>query len=355
MKKKTLSIVLSIVMLMSMLVPFNAFAGIKNDELRNQVVQDMKDEVTYLNFTPSLDKAVSSQMLFRFDDSKKDSFLAEVKTNLTQNNGKLIVNGNEDVTVYAAVLNIFDILGEDYTDFYGYNIEALLTNCSNTTVSNPYYVMQVAEACKTIGNDTLAKSYIDKLIADTYTMGSGMNYWGYSADNNGMFLATVGLYKDDYSDYVNDAVALIEAKKTPTGYDSGFSISASTTACVLLGYTIIGDEEKATEAYKMLQDNFESTQNNGVFTYENEEDSYATSQVFRSLTYYVDMFEEPVVEPDNKDDKKTDDKKTDDTSSKSQTKKDDTTKSPQTGASVLGFAAIGMGAAFVAAAKKKED
>lgn len=357
MKKKILSIVLSIVMLMSMLVPFSAFAGIKNDELRNRVNADLAGEIEFLNFTPSLSQACSSQMLFKVDQSKKDVFLSEVIANLEQNNGKIIVNNSENAIYYAVVINVLDMLGEDYTNYKGYNFKELFENCTQTDIPNLYYVMHAVEAAKTIGNDTLAKSYLDKLIRDTYTMGVGMINWGYySTDDNAMFLATVGLYKDDYQEYVEDAERLVANAITDNGYDNGWgSTSASTTACALRAYSVLGDEEKATDAYNLLVSNFESPNNNGVMQYEGEDDAYATSQAFSAIAYYKDLFDEPVVEPDNKDGKKTDDKKTDDTSSKSQTKKDDTTKSPQTGASVLGFAAIGIGTAFVAAAKKKED
>ena len=361
MKKKTLSIALSVLMLVSMLIPFSAFAGIKNDEMKKQVQDDIAGEVAYLNFTPSLEKAVSSQMLFRVDQSKKHGFLTELSVNLVQNDGKIIVNGAENALYYAVAINILDILGEDYTNYRGYNLKEIFENCTQTNIENPYYVMQAVEAARTIGNDALAKRYIDKLIEDTYTMGSGMKYYGYSTDNNGMFLATVGYYKDDYQAYVDDAKALLESKKTANGYDSGYGVSASTTTCALLAYTILGEEDKAVEAYKLLVDNFESPNNNGVMQYEGEDNAYATSQAVRSLSYFVEMFDDEQTEPTpgepsvGTDDNEPTDAQPKKDTDKAQAKSDASVKSPQTGASVAGFAVIGFGAALLACTKKKEN
>lgn len=357
MNKKVISVLMSVVLFISLLMPFSAFAGIKNDELKKQVEDDIQGELTYLNFTPSLSQAVSSQMLFRVDDSKKDVFLTELDTNLAQNGGKVVVNGSENVVYYAAIINILDLLGEDITDYKGYDFVDLFLNCPNTTVENPYYVMQVVEACWLIGEDALAHNYIDTLISERYTPGQGMDYYGFSADNNGMFVATVGLYKEDYQDYIDDVLPLIEAQKKENGYDSGWGVTASTTSCVLLAYTVIGDEEKATEAYKLLVDNFESSENNGVMQYDGADDSYATSQAIRSLSYYIELFDDSSIDDsdDNGNQDETDDKK--DTGSSSQTKtdvkKDDTKKSPNTGAAT-GFTFLGLGAVALAVSRRKK-
>lgn len=362
MNKKVMSLLLSILMLVSMLVPFSAFAGIKNDELKKQVEADLADEIEYLNFTPSLAKAASSQMLFKVDTSKKHGFLTELATNLVQNDGKIVVNGSENAIYYAVAINILDMLGEDYTDFKGYNLEELFVNCTATTIPNRYYVMHAAEAAKTIGNDELAKQYISQVANDTvYEMGKGMeNYGYYSPDDNAMFLATVGLYPDDFKEYVDDAKKLVESARTDKGYDNGWgSTSASTTACALRAYSVLGDEEKATDAYMLLVNNFESPENNGVMQYEGEDNEYETSQAFSAIAYYKDLFAEdnaddPSETPDTKDnDKKADSSKKDDT--KSETKKDSSAKSPATGVTALGFASIGLGAVLVASSRKKRD
>lgn len=354
MNKKAISILMSAVLFISLLMPFSAFAGIKDSELKKQVEDDIKDEISYLDTTPSLSQAVSSQMLFRVDQSKKHGFLTQLDVNLALNDGKIIVDGNENSLYYACVINILDLLGEDYTDYKGYNIKDLFVNCTETTVDNPYYVMQVVEACKTIGEDALAHTYIDTLIEDTYTMGQGMYYWGYSADNNGMFLATVGLYKDDYQEYINDAITLIENEKTDHGYDNGYGVSASTTSCVLLGYTIIGDEQKALEAYRLLVDNFENPDNNGIMQYDGVDDSYETSQALRSLSYFINLIESG----DNQgsiqtpDDSKKEDVKIEET--KNETKKDAALKSPQTGAG-MGISVLGLGVAVLAVSRRKTN
>lgn len=355
MNKKVVSVLVSAVLFISLLMPFSAFAGIKNDELKKQVEDDIAGELAYLDFAPSLSQAVSSQMLFRVDDSKKHGFLTELGVNLTLNDGRIIINGAENILYYATVINILELLGEDYTDYKGYDIRDSFLNCTETNVDNPYYVMQIVEACRVIGEDDLAHTYIDALIEETYTVGQGMYYWGYSADNNGMFLATAGLYKDDYRDYIDDAVALIETQKTSQGYDSGYGPSASTTACVLLGYTIIGDEQKAVEAYRLLVDNFESPDNNGVMQYDGVDDSYATSQTMRSLSYFAELFEavedsgntEKPVDNDKKNDAKVD-------NAVSTVKKSNDIKSPQTGATT-GVCVIGLGIAVLAAAKRRTE
>lgn len=353
--KKLTSLLLSLIVLASAVLPFTAFAETKKEALARQVNEDIAGQVEFLNITPSLDAAVDAYTLFRADQSKKNVFLAELNQNLTDNSGKIVVNGVQDAVVYACVINILTLFGENVESYNGVNIKADFESLADKTVSSPYYYRVVVEACKNIGNTSLGHTFIDELIANYYTLGQGMDYYGFSCDNTAAFLSSIAPYKEDYAVYVDDAKAVINGFTTDAGcfYDSVYTdVSPDSTAMAMLAWASIGEHKTAKKLYDCLMNGFESPNYNGVIMAYGFENAYTTKEALMALTYFepsLAVDDEPLVENTNNQNGTQ-------TASKENNSDDNTLRSPQTGASVVfGFTAMSIGAALLIGAKRKEN
>ena len=353
--KKVTSLLLSLIVLASAVLPFTAFAEAKKEALTRQVNEDIAGQVEFLNITPSLDAAVDAYTLFRADQSKKDVFLAELNQNLTDNLGKIVVSGRQDAVVYACVINILTLFGENVESYNGVNIKADFEGLSDKTVSNPYYYRVVTEACKNIGNTTLGHHFVDELIANYYTLGQGMDYYGFSCDNTAAFLASIAPYKEDYAVYVEDAKTVINGFTTDEGcfYDSVYTdVSPDSTAMAMLAFASVGEHKTAKTLYDCLMKGFESPNYNGVIMAWGTENAYTTKEALMALTYFepsLAVDDEPLVENTNNQNGTQ-------TASKENNSDNNTVRSPQTGASVVfGFAAVTVGTAVLALSKRKND
>ncbi len=306
--KKLLSVLLSVVMIFSAVVPFTALADTKvtlNDVVTAQVQAkaDMLGAMNYLkSSTPQT--IANSYEVHKFAQAGGDvsEYLTALEANLKTNSGLIKARqGNatedtENLVYYAVAIDVLTILGKDVTNFNGYNIKEAFETFAQTTktVSNPYFYRCIVEACKTIGDDSLAKTLIDQMSKD-YTVGSGYNYWGYSCDNTAMYASSIASYKADYSSNFNDALSVVAKYKKDKGYysDDKYTTSenADSTAYALMAYSLAGDFDKAYEAYQLLTANFES-KTNGVFMAPNwstgvlEDNAYATADVLRTLPYF---------------------------------------------------------------------
>ncbi len=306
--KKLLSVLLSVVMIFSAVVPFTALADTKvtlNDVVTAQVQAkaDMLGAMNYLkSSTPQT--IANSYEVHKFAQAGGDvsEYLTALEANLKTNSGLIKARqGNatedtENLVYYAVAIDVLTILGKDVTNFGGYNVKQAFEIFAQTTktVSNPYFYRCIVEACKTIGDDSLAKTLIDQMSKD-YTVGSGYNYWGYSCDNTAMYASSIASYKADYSSNFNDALSVVAKYKKDKGYysDDKYTTSenADSTAYALMAYSLAGDFDKAYEAYQLLTANFES-KTNGVFMAPNwstgvlEDNAYATADVLRTLPYF---------------------------------------------------------------------
>ena len=235
-----------------------------------------------------------------------DAYTADVEKELKENGGKLYYPipqydadynpiGNKDteeLELYAAVIEIYDYLGLDYTNVAGYNLANIMTSCGLTACNgtNYYYYRIITEACKIIGApDSFVKAVMSN-ITSLYKMGEGTLFWGpgYStADDLGAFVAALAPYASDYSDYINDAVALIEKSYSDKGYTNFGNANADTTAYVLMAYSSISDKTMAAKAYDLLC-LFESDET-GVFLYGTDKNKYATKDALMALGYYLPL------------------------------------------------------------------
>ncbi|MDD6658530.1 MAG: fibronectin type III domain-containing protein [Eubacteriales bacterium] len=201
------------------------------------------------NFVTIIDSGV--------DVSKyKDAFAASVKENLDANKAKLCYNNVVSPAYYGATFKAFDALNVDKTSFNGYNLVSSFEAIDISLTSDNVYTYGYAiDAAKALGNETLALTLCDKLVSN-YTMGSGLDNWGFSCDNNGFFVLQLAPYYNEYKEYVDDALSLIGNNKTENGYyfnaQYGTDANADSTAAALAAYSAVSDMDKAKEAYDFL-------------------------------------------------------------------------------------------------------
>lgn len=320
--KKLLSVLLSAVMIFSAVVPFSALAETKTLGLKEIVTAqveakaDMLGAMNYLKAsTPQT--VANSYEVHKFAQAGGDvsEYLTALESNLKANNGKIMARqqgetvDSENLVYYAVAIDILTILGKDVTNFGGYNIKQAFETFAQTNknVSNPYLYRCIVEACKTIGNDKLARDLIDQM-SKSYKVGSGLDNWGYSCDNTSVYVATVAPYKAYYQTNYNDALKLIAGYKKNKGYcyQTTFEENANSTAMALMAYSAAGDFDKAYEAYQLLK-NFESDKNNGVFMAADwntgilGENKLATADALRALSYFYKACEQKIKDFSNSD------------------------------------------------------
>ncbi|MDO4363829.1 MAG: hypothetical protein Q4C99_04825 [Clostridia bacterium] len=316
--KKLLSILLSVVMIFSAVVPFTALAETAKittaeaTAVQSSVNSDIKGAINFLkNEKDYYGQLVTRQTIensYTVHTIAKaggdvSTYLTALDENLKANNGKIMARqqnetaDSENLVYYAVAIDILTIAGKDVTNYNGYNLKETFENFAKTnqTVSNPYFYRCIIEACVNIKNNVLGLAFA-KQMAQSYTIGSGFDYYGYSCDNTAMFVASVAPYKLALSEKVNDALKLIEKYKKEKGYYSEDKYTkyenADSTAYVIMAYSAVGEYDYAYNAYKLLVSNFESKTNDGVFlaldwnTGALAENAYATTDVLRALPYF---------------------------------------------------------------------
>lgn len=306
--KKLLSILLSVVMIFSAVVPFTALAETAKittaeaTAVQSSVNSDIKGAIKFLNIEQTVANSYTVHTLAKAGGDVS-TYLTALEANLKANNGKIMARqqyetaDSENLVYYAAAIDILTIVGKDVTNYNGYNLKETFENFAKTnqTVSNPYFYRCIIEACVNIKNDVLGLAFANQM-AQSYKIGSGFDYYGCSCDNTAMFVASVAPYKLALSEKVNDALKLIEKYKKDKGYysDDKYTTSenADSTAYVIMAYSSVGEYDHAYNAYKLLVSNFESKTNDGVFlaldwnTGALAENVYATTDVLRALPYF---------------------------------------------------------------------
>ena len=328
--KKLLSILLSVVMIFSAVVPFTALAETAkittaeatavqssvNSDIKG-AINFLKNEKDYYGQFVTRQTVENSYTVHTIAKAGGDvsTYLTALDANLKANNGKIMARqrnetaDSENLVYYAAAIDILTIAGKDVANYNGYNLKETFENFAKTnqTVSNPYFYRCIIEACVNIKNDVLGLAFANQMANGVdlnkdgkkdygYTIGSGFDYWGYSCDNTAMFVASVAPYKLALSEKVNDALKLIETYKKEKGYYSESRYvpneNANSTAYVIMAYSSVGEYDYAYNAYKLLVSNFESKTNDGVFmtadwnTGALAENASATTDVLRALPYF---------------------------------------------------------------------
>ncbi len=230
------------------------------------------------------------------------SFVELIKTNLEANEGKLIQSSDpgkaeESIALYGAVIQILDLIGLNSEEFDGFNIISAFKGMESPDCSSPYLLRVAVEAAYNHSENDFAKSLIDYSL-ENYSMSNGFNFYGFKSDNDSMFLTALSYYKEDYKIYVDDALRVLDKYKKEQGYfesEKGTpDANADSTALAVMAYSSLGESEKATQAYVMLCESFESKVS-GVFCTGGTENVIATSDCVIALSYFKDFVDENVI------------------------------------------------------------
>ena len=313
--KKLMSTCTALLLALCMLLPaYSAFAATDNDKIGQRlekVASQTEGATNYLYKDKDFGVADAVDMLaavrnYDASDAQVEGFKAAVEKELKANGGKLYypvpvyddnyaqigTNNTEELELYAAVICVYDALGEDYTDVAGYDLSKLMQNSGTAVYGTNYYLYRlVTEACAIVDAPQSFVQSVIKNLTDLYKIGEGPDFWGgygASADDLGAFLTALAPYADDYKTYIDDAVKLLEKNVSDAGYTSWGSANADSTAMALMAYSALDDQEKADKAYDLLC-KFESKKT-GVFTYDGEENLLATKDALTALGFkYMGM------------------------------------------------------------------
>ena len=272
--------------------------SVAENKLANYVEKEISGAATYaLNGVTSLDvnSAIDYLTYLKsgYDMSAYNkAFLASVKENLDKNGGKLKLKYNnaevETIGAYGAVIQILGILGMDAANFEGHNIISAFESIDMNAAYHPYFYRVAIEAA----SEEFAKKLCDKLIKEHYTLGKGLALpvYGYACDNTAYFLTAIAKYKDSYTQYVEDAKAVIKSYTKDGGAFADFTyvtaVNPDSTALAMMAYASIGDVKTAFGYYKTLVSSFEGT-NAGVFLYDGKENLLATKDALLGLEYFI--------------------------------------------------------------------
>ena len=314
--KKVLSLTLALVMLISCFGTFTANAATPT-KVNNQITKaaeyiannsDMS-KLTYADFWLLVDAGYDMS-------AYKDAYLANLKSTLVANEGKIMLEGTiydenynpsgvyyyEDIAAYAAVIATLKAMGLNPAAYEGYDLVTTFKNFDLSGVSNPYsYRLAVYTAYNVLNDRSYAVTIANDMVDRFYYMGQGMSYYdksaGYSyfsCDNTGYFLAALApLYNEpDFADCIDDACGVIKSYTKENGaFSDPFMApaeNADSTALAMLGFASVHDIENAYWYYQKLIDNFYNS-STGAFTSPNyytgeiEDNLYATKEGLMGL------------------------------------------------------------------------
>lgn len=318
--KKTLGILLAVILALTFTL--SAFAS--ETPSKANVLKEINSTADYITDGISgytADSALDYYYLAKNSTkaaSFYDAFLQSIKDNLAANSGKLVPIFGENATTYAAVIGIIDAMGGDPTNINEVNLVELLENTDISTVSNPYYYNIVIPVAANRCDGQFVKSLCDSFIEDCYTVGSGMNYWGFSSDNTAMFISAVaqsGL--DCYDSILEDAINILNTYKTDGGYcynpEYGTAPNVNSTAFALMAKceyysykgTAADNTAELADLYNALL-TFRG-QTEGSFAYDGAESKYSAADALKGLNAFYSVLSDNA--PDNSDNKPNSDTK----------------------------------------------
>jgi hypothetical protein len=246
------------------------------------------------------------------------------------------------------IISAFEALGEYPASFSRDDAAAMLAS-ADPVIYSPYNYVQAIKLCKAFGLDNKAAAYANALCS-TYTMGTGPVFWGdptwMSGDDVAAFVLALAPLKDDYSDYIEDALAILENYYSEDGYINAYTgANTDTTGLALAAYAALGEKEKADEIYDTLVANFSDAATGG-FTADYDA-LYATADALTGIEEYLPLADEdpaPAASADG-------------AAPAAEAEKAAAKKSPSTGSEPLyaAFAAAALSATLIVALKKKEQ
>lgn len=282
----------------------------------------------------------------KYTDSYFNSVLEKVESGEFANAGS-----------YGLIICIADAAGIDPANIGGKNFVELLNNADAKDSVSPYYYYYAIKAAFDHSLNNKAAELCEAL-ASYYTMGKGVFFWSgwdqTSADDLGMFIVSLAQDYDNYSEYIEDALKLLETYYTEDGYVN-YGANANSTGIALGAYSAAGKTEKANETYDLLVSKFYNAETGGFDS--DYESIVATKDALFGLLIYLPHAQNEAVEKPEKEETTTENQKgnTNKTPQNSTDKKNET-KSPATGANTAGAVAaavISAGAIVLLSSKRK--
>lgn len=299
--KKLLSVLLALCLVLTLTV--SAFAS--EIPTSDSILKELNSTAVYVNNGISaynVDGALSYYYLLSSDKAADffDGFLQDVKNNLKENGGKIVSSYGENMTTYAAVIAVLDKFGEDVTNVDGVNLVELMKNTPASSITIPYHYDVVIPTAAKFCDEDFTKGICDEFIEKKYTMGSGMDYYGFACDNTAMFISAVaGSGIADYADVLKDAVNVLNTYKVEGGYcynpEYGTEANADSVGLALRAlsaYAVYSGIENADTAaladvYNELLTFKGATE--GSYTYAGAESAYAASDALKGLSAYYEL------------------------------------------------------------------
>ncbi|MCD7773269.1 MAG: hypothetical protein LUH08_04365, partial [Ruminococcus sp.] len=284
-----------------------SFAAEKED-----VLEELSDTSLYLLEQNSSadytnDYVLGAVVSGAVDESFCESYKESVEAALLENGGKLMYTDyysgeqTESLMYEATAAIVLNKMGYDTSDIGGYNFADILSSYDLSLVSNPYYLCEALKAARAINaGDELEQKLLEALMAyytvdDSDSTLGGMNYWGISTDNNGVFIEAVASYmseNEEVKEAVEKSLNFILSMKRDDGYDSSVAYASEygnpdSTALALRAFVACGDDENAADAYTLLL-GFKSSQTTGAYLYYGSDNVYATKDAQSALLAYYE-------------------------------------------------------------------
>ena len=273
-----------------------------HEEFLQEVETKLKNAGDYVYGKQTFDVSSSSNFLnyirsgAKISDQLKNNYLNDLKNHLDTHHGKIVsayygTENENDLGLYGAVILVLRELGVDPKNFEGYNIVKAFENVDFSLASaSQYYYRLAIEAA----NPEYKLKITDQFIEKYYTLGKGMDNFGYSCDNTSIFLTSLLSVKENYVQYVDDAQKLILNYERENGFigEEKYTnyVNADSTAYAMMAFSAIGNIDQAYRIYSLLIQNFE-TENSGLFGYTNNQsvNQYSTTSAVISLYYFKQL------------------------------------------------------------------
>lgn len=228
------------------------------------------------------------------------------------NDGRLLFANEENLTLYAAAIEVLTLGGDNPQSFKGANLVKSFNDCLasfsnaeelNTKISNPYYYSYIIPAVESYSKEMTDYKKVISLLEDAMFLnygsddsGCGINCYGYSADNNGKVLSAASSFYKTNPDSAAKISAALQWTMGLQTEDGGFkhanaewsvSSNANSTGYALELLSSYNIADKASEAYKALL-TFKSKTTPGCYTYSGIDSPYAAADALEGLiSYYL--------------------------------------------------------------------
>lgn len=218
------------------------------------------------------DETVTDELL-KFIKDMIDDTQNPISATYTDYSGSIALSNN-----YPYIITFLNEAGENSSDFNGYNFNSALEAAylNETVTVNPYLEQYIISAVsfnkEAFSQPEKIIEKAEKAISDICTTdangGTGIDYWGVSADNNGQCLVVLkSLYNTDteIKEKVDNSLAWTAAQLSDNGeIISWGSPNPSSTALAIKAFSEFNDLDKALTAFKGMA-SFKSSTIDGVY------------------------------------------------------------------------------------------